>query len=59
MFWEVFKIFLSFHSKKSDVFDFLEELKGILGSESFDAGNDITLIQKISLMIENIQHRIL
>ena len=43
---EVIGIFLSTQSKKREVIAFLEELKALLGKESFDIDSDLTLIKK-------------
>ena len=39
-------IFLSIQSKKSEVIDFLNELKDLLGKDDFDIDTDINLISK-------------
>jgi len=43
---EVIEIFLSTHSKKSEVIAFLEDLKDFLGKENFDIDSDFMIIKK-------------
>lgn len=43
---EVFRIFLSYQSKKREVIDFLEELHALLERDDFDINTDLYFVRK-------------